>query len=82
MQKLINLLALTSFGVSAAIVGAGAYVYLNKDALIESAKESAIKQVTASVTEALPGLVQGAMPKMPSATGGAIPSVPGGTNLP
>ena len=82
MQKLINLLALTSFGVSAAIVGAGAYVYLNKDALIESAKEAAIKQVTASVTEALPGLVQGAMPKMPSATGGAIPSVPGGTNLP
>jgi hypothetical protein len=32
MQKLINLLALASFGVSAAIVGAGAYVYLNKDA--------------------------------------------------
>jgi len=82
MQKLINLLALTSFGVSAAIVGAGTYVYLNKDALIESAKEAAIKQVTASVTEALPGLVQGAMPKMPSATGGAIPSVPGGINLP
>ena len=82
MQKLINLLALASFGVSAAVVGAGAYVYLNKDTLIESAKESAIKQVTASVTEALPGLVQGAMPKMPSATGGAIPSVPGGTNLP
>ena len=82
MQKLINLLALASFGVSAAVVGAGAYVYLNKDALIESAKEAAIKQVTASVTEALPGLVQGAMPKMPSATGGAIPSVPGGINLP
>lgn len=82
MQKLINLLALTSFGVSAAIVGAGAYVYLNKDALIESAKEAAIKQVTASFTEALPGLIQGAMPKMPSATGGAIPSVPGGINLP
>jgi hypothetical protein len=56
MQKLINLLALASFGVSAAVVGAGAYVYLNKDALIESAKEAAIKQVTASVTEALPGM--------------------------
>ena len=83
MQKLINLLALASFGVSAAIVGAGAYVYLNKDTLIESAKEEAIKQVTATVTEALPGMISGAMPKMPSSTGSvinskpSIPSIPG-----
>ena len=80
MQKLINVLALASFGVSAAIVGAGAYVYLNKDALIESAKEQAIKQITSSVTEALPGLVQSAMPKIPSATGGVMnskPAIPG-----
>jgi len=80
MQKIVNVLALASFGVSAAIVGAGAYVYLNKDALIESAKEQAIKQVTASVTEALPGMIQGAMPKMPSATGGVMnskPAIPG-----
>ena len=79
MQKLINLLALASFGVSAAVVGAGAYVYLNKDALIESAKEAAIKQVTASVTEALPGMIQGAMPEMPKMTGGAVP---GSASLP
>ena len=80
MQKLINLLTLASFGVSAAIVGAGAYVYLNKDAMIEAAKEEAIKQVTATVTEALPGMIQGAMPKMPSATGNVIeskPAIPG-----
>ena len=80
MQKLINLLALASFGVSAAVVGAGTYVYLNKDALIENAKKEAIKQVTASVTEALPGMISGAMPKMPSSTGGIIdakPAIPG-----
>ena len=35
MQKLINVLALASFAVSAAVVGAGAYVYANKDALIK-----------------------------------------------
>ena len=35
LQKLINVLALTSFAVSAAVVGAGAYVYVNKDALIQ-----------------------------------------------
>jgi len=77
MQKLINLLAIASFGVSAAIVGAGAYVYLNKDALIEDARSKVTKAVTEAVTEGLPGMIDGAMPKMPSATGGAIPSIPG-----
>lgn len=51
MQKIINVLALLSFGVSAGIVGAGAYVYLNKDALIEKAKE----EVFAQMGEALGG---------------------------
>ena len=35
MQKLINVLALASFVVSGAVVGAGAYVYANKDALLK-----------------------------------------------
>ena len=35
MQSLINVLALASFVVSGAVVGAGAYVYANKDALIQ-----------------------------------------------
>ena len=38
MQRLINVLAVSSFVVSAAVVGGGIYVYLNKDAMIESAK--------------------------------------------
>ena len=80
MQKLINAIALLSGLTSVALIGGSAYVLLNKDALIESAKEEAIKQITASVTEALPGMIQGAMPKMPSATGGVInakPAIPG-----
>jgi len=76
MQKLINVLALASFGVSAAIVGAGTYVYLNKDALIESAKEAATKAATEAVAGALPGMLESAMPKMPEVTGGNIPSGP------
>jgi len=76
MQKLINVLALASFGVSAAIVGAGTYVYLNKDALVESAKEAATKAATEAVAGALPGMLEGAMPKMPEVTGGNIPSGP------
>jgi len=80
MQKVINVLAIASFGVSAAIVGAGAYVYLNRDAMIEGAKKQVIEQVTKSVAEALPGMIQGSMPKLPSATGGVLnskPAIPG-----
>ena len=45
MQAFVNLLAVTSFIVSGAVVGAGAYVYVNKDALLEQAKEYALSQL-------------------------------------
>jgi len=77
MQKLINLLALASFGVSAAVVGAGAYLYLNKDTLIEDARTKVTKAVTEAVTEALPGMIDGAMPKMSEVTGPAMPTTTG-----
>ena len=76
MQKLFNILALASFGVSSAIVGGSAYVYVNKDSLIESAKEAATKAATEAVAGALPGMMEGMMPELPGATGGAVPGVP------
>jgi len=74
MQKLINLLALASFGVSACVVGAGAYVYLNKDALMEQAKA----KVMASVGEAIGGnlagaALEGAVPMPSSGAGSPVP---------
>ena len=57
MQKLINVLALSSFLVSAAVVGSGVYIYLNKDPLIEKAKE----QVMESITDVLPGALSGGL---------------------
>lgn len=57
MQKLINVLALSSFIVSAAVVGSGVYIYTNKDPLIEKAKE----QVMESISETLPGALTGAL---------------------
>jgi hypothetical protein len=42
MQKIINVLALASTAVSVAVVGTGAYVYVNKDAIIESVTEKAL----------------------------------------
>ena len=84
MQKIVNVLALSSFVVSAAIVSGGVYVYLNKDAMVESAKEKIAKAATEAIAGALPGMLDAAMPELPEVTGGAIPvgegkggSVPG-----
>ena len=80
MQKVINVLALSSFVVSTAVVGGGVYVYLNKDAMIESAKEKITKAATEAIAGALPGMLDAAMPELPEVTGGAMPS--GGGGLP
>ena len=54
MQKLINVLALSSFLVSASAVGGGVYIYLNKDALIEKAKSQVMESI-------LPGSLVGGL---------------------
>ena len=80
MQKLINVIALLSGLTSLGLIAGGSYLLLNKDAMIEDVREQATEEITKAITEALPGLVQSAMPKMPSATGGVInakPAIPG-----
>ena len=42
MQKIINVLAIASTAVSVAVVGTGVYIYVNKDAIIESVTEKAL----------------------------------------
>ena len=58
MQKLINVLAVASFVMSASTVGAGVYVYMNRETLIEQAKREIIEAVTPKgvkeITEKLP----------------------------
>ena len=51
MQSLINLLALTSFVVSAAVVGGGIFLYTNKDTLIEKAKGQLLGGLTTGLTD-------------------------------
>jgi len=82
MQKVINVLAIASFVVSAAVVGGGTYLYINKDAMIDGIKEGVTKHATEAITGALPGMLDGAMPELPGTTGGAIPSGVGGAALP
>ena len=73
MQKLVNLIALLSGLVSLGVVGGGAYLYLNKDAMIEDVRAKATEEITKAITEALPGMIDSAMPELPGATGNVIP---------
>jgi hypothetical protein len=74
MQKLINGVALLSGLVSLAVLGGGAYLYVQKDTLIEGAREKATAAITEAITEALPGMVDAAIPGVPEMTGPAVPS--------
>ena len=76
MQKLINLLAVTSFLGTAGIVGGGTYVYINKDVIIENIKSQVTAAATEAITGALPGMLDSAIPELPSTTGGVLPSTP------
>ena len=73
MQKVINILALLSFAGTASIVGGGVYVYVNKDALMENAKEKVAKAAAEAIAGALPSMVDSAVPELPTTTGPAMP---------
>tara|TARA_X000000368_G_scaffold117435_1_gene91718 strand:- start:975 stop:1259 length:285 start_codon:yes stop_codon:yes gene_type:complete len=60
MQKIINVLAITSFVISGAVVGGGFYLYSQKDAIIEDIKEKALGSVLGG------SALGGAVPKMPT----------------
>ena len=73
MQKVINVLAVLSFVGTAGIIGGGTVVYLRRDAIAEGVKERVAKAATEAIADALPGMLDAAMPELPGATGGAIP---------
>ena len=75
MQKIVNVLALVSFGVSAVVVAGGTYVYLNKDAIVDNVKDGVTKAATEAITEALPGMLDSAVPAVPTETGLPIPQL-------
>ncbi len=59
MQKVINVLALLSFGVSACVVAGGVYIYQNQEEIKDNIKQQVIDAATSGVGEALPGLLGG-----------------------
>jgi len=78
MQKLINLMAFSSFLVSASIVAGGTYVYLEKDSITESVKENITKEIQGMVSESLVNGLNSGVPEIPGVESGgtSIPSIP------
>ena len=73
MQKIVNVIAIASGVVSLTVVGIGGYVFIRKDAIIESAKEKIQNAVLGSITPDLGGIAGDAIPDF---TGGAAPLAP------
>ena len=55
MQKIINVLAVASGLVSAAVVASGIFVYVNRDSIVDSIKSQAIEAVSGSLGGGLGG---------------------------
>lgn len=73
MQKVINTIALFSGLVSLSVLGGGYYLYANKDAMIEDVRTKATEEITKAITEALPGMIDLALPELPNMTGDIVP---------
>ena len=81
MQKIINVLAVASGLVSAAVVASGVFVYVNRDSIVDSIKSQAIEAVTGSLGGGLGGDLPIGTPDLaPPAGQAAIPS--GGLGVP
>ena len=79
MQKIINVLAIASGVVSAAVVASGVFVYVNRDSIVDSIKSQAIEAVTGSLGGGLGGdLPIGAPDLAPASPDSANATVPSG----
>ncbi len=70
MQKIINVLAISSFAISLTVVGGGVYLYTQKDTIIENVKSKLMKSV-------LPDIGGGITDALPKTTGPAVPDFGG-----
>ena len=70
MQKIINVLAISSFAISLTVVGGGVYLYTQKDAIIENVKSKVMKSVMPSIGGGITNVI-------PDSTGPAIPDFGG-----
>ena len=67
MQKIVNGIAIFSGVVALGVVGLGGYVFIRKDAIIDSVKSKVMEAV-------MPDIGGGIMESIPDLTGPALPS--------
>ena len=78
MQKVINVLAIASTVVSAAVVGSGLYVYVNRASIVDGIKSQAMEAVMGSMG-GLGGVGGGSLPL---GTNDLAPTAPQASGLP
>ena len=71
MQKIFNAIAVASGVLSLTVVGSGLFVYINKDAIINTIKEKAMESITGN----LGGALGDSLP-IPDVTGPVVPKLP------
>tara|TARA_B100001939_G_C16788920_1_gene550452 strand:- start:258 stop:485 length:228 start_codon:yes stop_codon:yes gene_type:complete len=72
MQKVINVLGLVGFVLSAGLTTGVAVVYLNRDGITSNIKERITTATVEAITEALPMILDQEIPELPGETGPAI----------
>tara|TARA_B100001079_G_scaffold266487_1_gene273705 strand:+ start:512 stop:805 length:294 start_codon:yes stop_codon:yes gene_type:complete len=65
VQKIVNVIAIASGAVSAAVIASGVFVYVNRDSIIDNIKSQAIEAVGGSLGGAALGGAGGAMGDFP-----------------
>jgi|TARA_X000001388_G_C2208523_1_gene114155 hypothetical protein len=78
MQKIINVLAVASGLVSAAVVASGIFVYVNRDSIVDGIKSQAIEAVTGSLGGGLGGDLPIGSPDLAAPDNAATAPVPSG----
>ena len=76
MQKIINVVAVASGLVSAAVVASGVLVYVNRDSIVDSIKSQAIEAVTGSLGGGLGGDLPVGTPDLAAPSDAANAPVP------
>ena len=74
MQKIVNVLAIASGVVSAAVVASGVFVYVNRDSIIDNIKSQAIEAVTGSLGGGMGGSLGAPDLATPNTDAVAVPS--------
>lgn len=76
MKVLFNIMTTVSFVGVVSIIGGGYYVYSQRDALIDNVRQQVTEAAIDGVSEALPGLLDNAVPEVPSVETGVPTTLP------